>query len=82
MIRVERYVQSRVGRSAQIGDDEVDRWLRERGVPVAGAPVRDEARARLAEERATSQVRELLGELRARAEIRIVGDLGQGGGAR
>lgn len=81
MIRVERYVQSRVGRSARVGDDEVDRWLAERGAGAAGAPARDAARSQLAEDRARAQVRELLTELRGRADIRIVGQLGQRGGA-
>jgi hypothetical protein len=80
-IRVERYIQSRVGPSARVGDDEVDRWLRERGEPAGSVPVRDAARSQLAEERARSQVRELLAELRSRAEIRIVGQLGRGEGA-
>lgn len=75
MMRVERYVQSRVGRAARVGEDEVDRWLRERGMGAAPTPAREAARAQLAEERATSQVRELLAELRARADIRIVGRL-------
>lgn len=74
-MRVERYVQSRVGRSARVGEDEVDRWLRERGASPAAGPARDAARAQLAEERATSQVRELLSELRGRADIRVVGRL-------
>lgn len=76
MARVERYVQSRVGRTALVGDDEVDRWLRDRGARGAGAPAREAARAALAEEKATGHVRELLDELRGRAEIRIVGRLG------
>jgi len=81
MIRVERYVQSRVGRAARVGEDEVDRWLRERGTSSAAAPVRDAARSQLAEERAQAQVRELLAELRGRADVRIVGQLGQRDGA-
>jgi hypothetical protein len=80
MIRVERYVQSRVGRSARVGDDEVDRWLAERGAPGAGAPARDAARTQLVEDRARAQVKELLSELRGRADIRIVGRLGQRSG--
>lgn len=76
MVRVERYVQSRVGRSARVGDDEVDRWLGERGAPVAPGVVRDAARSELAERLAAKQVRDLLAELRARADIRIVGRLG------
>ncbi len=75
MMRVERYVQSRVGQSAQVGDDEVDRWLRERGGGSGSAPVRDAARNELAAQRATAAVHDLLAELRARADIRIVGRL-------
>jgi hypothetical protein len=75
MVRVQRYVESRVGRAARVGDDEVDRWLRERGAASAPPVARDAARAQIAEERATAQVRELLSELRSRAEIRIVGSI-------
>lgn len=74
MLRVERYVQSRVGRTARVGEDEVDRWLESRGAPAAAA-ARQAARSQLAEERAGAQVRELLAELRGRAEIRVVGHL-------
>jgi hypothetical protein len=81
MIRVERYVQSRIGRTARISDDEVDRWLRERGAASAPAATREAARAQLAEERAAAQVRELLSELRARADVRLIGSLREREGA-
>lgn len=81
MVRVDRYVQSRVGRTARVGEDEVDRWLRARGAATAPGSVRDAARSQLAEEKATAQVRELLAELRSRAEIRVVGHLREGEGA-
>jgi hypothetical protein len=75
MVRVQRYVQSRIGRAARVAEDEVDRWLRERGAPGAPPAAREAARAQLAEERATAQVLELLSELRARADIRVIGSL-------
>ncbi len=81
MVRVQRYVQSRVGHAVRVSEDEVDRWLRERGAASAPSAAREAARAQIAEERATAQVRELLSELRARAEIRIVGALREGDGA-
>jgi hypothetical protein len=81
MMRVERYVQSRVGRSARVGEDEVDRWLAERGAVAAGAPARDAARSQLVEDRARAQVRELLADLRSRADVRIVGQLAEHGGS-
>jgi hypothetical protein len=78
MVRVQRYVESRVGRAARVGDDEVDRWLRERGAAPAG-PARDAARSQLAEEKARAQVKELLEDLRSRADVRIVGLRGEEG---
>jgi hypothetical protein len=81
MIRVQRYVQSRVGRTARISDDDADRWLRERGAVDPPPSAREAARAQLAEERAAAQVRELLSELRSRAEIRILGSLRNAEGA-
>lgn len=80
-MRVERYIETRVGRSARVGDDEVDRWLAGRGAPGAAAPAREAARSQLAEDRAKAQVREILSELRSRAEIRLVGQLAARGGA-
>jgi hypothetical protein len=72
MVRVQRYVASRVGRPARVPDDEVDRWLRERGATPAPGPAREAARAQLADERTRAQVKDLIAELRARAEVRIV----------
>jgi hypothetical protein len=71
MVRVQRYVESRVGRAARVADDEVDVWLREHGSAGAAGPAREAARAQLAEERARAQVKDLLAELRSRAEIRV-----------
>jgi len=74
-IRVQRYVESRVGRAARVSDEEVDRWLRARGAEPAPGPAREAARAQLAEERARAQVKDLLAELRARADVRILDPL-------
>jgi len=80
-VRVQRYLESRVGRAARVEDAEVDRWLSDRGAAgVAAAPVRDAARAEVAAERARAQVRELMAELRARADVRILGALRPGAG--
>lgn len=74
-IRVQRYVESRVGRAARVADDEVDQWLRARGVAPAAGPAREAARGELAEARAKAQVKDLLAELRARADVRILDPL-------
>jgi hypothetical protein len=82
-LRVQRYVESRVGRTARVSDGEVDRWLRARGAEPAPGPAREAARAQLSEERAEAQVKDLLAELRGRADVRVLDPLrgppGQGG---
>jgi hypothetical protein len=80
MVRVERYVQSRVGRAARVADDEVERYLQARGAAGASPAAREAVRAQLAEERTARQVKELLAELRARADVRVLDPLrGEGG---
>jgi hypothetical protein len=77
MVGVERYVQSRVGRGARIGEEELDRWLAEHGAAGAAGAAREAARAQLEEERARAQVRDLVAELRGRADVRILDPLGK-----
>lgn len=79
-VRVQRYLDSRIGRAARVDEAEVDRWLAEHGAARSGAAIRDAARAEIAEERARVQVRELVAELRARAEVRILERLRPGAG--
>ncbi len=80
MVRVERYVASRIGRAARVSDAELDRWLAERGVAASSGPPRDVARAQLSEERSRAQVKELVAELRQRADVRIVSPPRDGAG--
>lgn len=75
MVRVERYLESRVGRAARVDDDEVDAWLRARGAPTRPGPAREAARGAVVEEKARAQVKELVAELRGRAEIRVLDPL-------
>jgi hypothetical protein len=79
-LRVQRYVESRAGRAARVDERDVDRWLEARGAAGASGPVRDAARAEIVEERTRTQVRELLEELRSRADVRILGALAPAGG--
>jgi hypothetical protein len=71
-LRVRRYLESRVGRAARVADDEVDAYVRGRGLTGGSRGAREAVRAKLEEDRATAQVRELLAELRGRADIRIL----------
>jgi hypothetical protein len=78
MVRVQRYVGSRVTGAARVRETEVDRWLAEHGAPEGQdrTAVRAAARARIAEERTASELKALLGELRGRAEVRILETFG------
>jgi integrase len=71
-LRVRRYVESRVGRWARVTDAEVEAYLGSHGAKDASATARDAVRAHLAEEKVTAQVKQLLADLRSRADVRIV----------
>jgi len=80
-LRVQRYLDSRVGRSARVGDDELTRILASRGLTAEGPGARDAVRARLRDEKAAGLVRQILADLRARADVRILAaDLAGDGG--
>jgi hypothetical protein len=70
-LRVHRYLKTRAARATGVSDDEVERFLRERNAPST-AVARDAARARLAEGKWTEQVKGIVAELRARAEVRVI----------
>ncbi len=69
-IRVERYLETRVGPGARVGEEEVERHVRASGAGSDGE--RDRARAELERARAQAQARELLRELRSRADVRVL----------
>lgn len=72
-IRVERYLETRVGPGARVADEEVERHVRALGAAGASAEAdREAARAEMERTRARAQVRELLQELRSRADVRIL----------
>jgi len=71
MLRVRRYVESRVSRAAQVSEAETSMWF-DRHAAEVGVRDRKLARARLAEERVKSEVRGLARDLRSRAEVRIL----------
>ncbi len=72
-LRAQRYLESRVGGGARVGDDEVEAWIRARGAaPPASQAAREVVRAQLAEDRARAQAREVVADLRARADVRIL----------
>jgi hypothetical protein len=71
-LRVQRYLDSRVGRSARVGDDELARALAERGLTAEAPGAREAVRARLRDEKAAAQVRQILADLRGRADVRVL----------
>lgn len=72
MLRVDRYLETRVGRGGAVADEDVGRYARDRGLSVESRATREAVRTRLTEERVESAVRELVAELRGRADVRIL----------
>jgi hypothetical protein len=75
MLRVKRYVESRVSHAAQVPEAEVNAWLDQHAAEL-GTRDRDAARAHLAEARVNEEVKALVHDLRARAEVRVLDDVG------
>lgn len=71
-LRVQRYLESRVGRWARVTEEEVDGYLAERGAGGASAAARDAVRAHLVEQKVAAEVKQLLADLRGLAEVRIL----------
>jgi hypothetical protein len=71
-LRVQRFLDSRLGRSAKVSEDEVTRRLAGEGVAAPNPADRDGARARLVGERMDALVKQLLLDLRSRADVRVL----------
>ena len=71
-VRVQRFLDSRPGRGGRVSEEEVSRWLAGQGVVVPTPAEREAARAQLASERVQAQVKQLLSDLRARADVRVL----------
>jgi hypothetical protein len=79
-LRVRRYLESRLGRLGP-SRGEVEAWYAAHEADYGGRPlpeVSDGITARLAAARADAETRALLADLRSRADIRILVDLGAG----
>lgn len=74
MLRVKRYVESRVSHAAQVPEAEVTAWL-EAHAGELGTRDGEAARAYLAGERTKEEVKTLVRDLRSRAEVRVFQDL-------
>jgi hypothetical protein len=77
-LRVRKYLESRLGR-VRPSPREIEAWYAAHVAEYGGRPlaeVTDEISARLASGRADSETKALLADLRSRADIRILVDLG------
>jgi hypothetical protein len=77
-LRVRRYLESRLGRLTP-SPREVEAWYSAHAAELGGRPlpeVTDEITARLAASRADAETKALLADLRSRADIRVLVDLG------
>jgi hypothetical protein len=71
-LRVQRYLEGRVSRAGRIGDEELTRALAASGLRAEAPGVREAVRSRLVEERLQADLRQVLVDLRARAEVRVL----------
>lgn len=71
-LKVQRYLESRVGRASRVSDEELGRFLAEQGGALTSAGAVESVRARLSAEKAQALVRQLLADLRARADVRVL----------
>ena len=79
-LRVRRYVDSRVSHVAQVSEGDVTAWLDEHAAEL-GTRDREVARARLVERRVAAEVKALVRDVRARADVRVLADFGPAGAA-
>lgn len=78
-LRVKSYLESRVGRKMRLSEAEVSDAEKERGLVSPSEKLREAFRTALVEERAKAQTDDLVAELRARADVRILEDFGKSG---
>jgi len=81
-LRGQRYLQSRLGR-LRVSDADAEAYYGSHSADFGGAPfadVKEAVRARATEERANTETRALLSDLRARSEIRVIVDFAKGPG--
>ncbi len=81
MLRVDRYLETRVGRGGAVSDEDVRQYARDQALSVETRAALEAVRTRLTEARVESAVRDLVAELRGRADIRIL-DPALGPGAK
>jgi hypothetical protein len=72
MLRVDRYLETRIGRGAAVADDDVEAYVREHDLAATTRAAREAVRATIAQGRVDAQVRALVAELRSRAEVRVL----------
>lgn len=73
-LRARRWLESRVARAGQLSDAEVTAWL-DRHAAALGTRDREAARVQASQERMAEEARTLLREVRARGEVRLLGEL-------
>jgi integrase len=71
-LKVARYLDSRAGRSARVNDAELARFLEGQGAALASPEAREAVRHQLAQERVQAAVKQLVADLRARADVRVL----------
>lgn len=78
MLRVQQYVESRITARGRVSDSDAQAWIAAHPDRVGGLELAEAervARVALEDERAAQQVKTLVADLRARSDVRLVGDV-------
>jgi hypothetical protein len=82
MVRVQRYLDSRVRLKARVAEADIEDYYREHAADFSGRTldsVRASIRSHLASERVRAEVREVVTDLRSRSDVRVLADFVGGG---
>lgn len=71
-LKVQRYLESRSGRGTRVSDEELARHLAAHGAVLESEAAREAVRARLSADKAQAQMRQLVADLRGRADVRVL----------
>lgn len=71
-LRVQRFVEGRVGQAVKVTEADIDDYLRVRGVANGPSVAREAVRAHLSEQRLAGEVKKIVADLRGRATVRVL----------
>lgn len=71
-LRVNRFVEGRVGQAVRVTEADIDAYLHDHGIANGPSVARDAVRGHLSEQRLAVEARKIVADLRGRATVRIL----------